>query len=122
MRHLDYMDFIDGLTDVAMSYPQEDAADLLIRIESYRQLYEAVNRLSTVQRRRLLLHFSDNLRNVHCPYEHSTWLWRQDLNVVFHILPTYTMLNKWPLYALFCHLLFIVLGRILPVFAKTATK
>jgi hypothetical protein len=60
-RHLDYMDSIDGLTDVAMSYPQEDAADLLIRIESYRQLYAAVNRLSTVQRRRLLLHFSDNL-------------------------------------------------------------
>ena len=74
MRHLDYMDFIDGLTDVAMSYPQEDAADLLIRIESYRQLYAAVNRLSTIQRRRLLLHFSDNLRNVQCRYEHSTWL------------------------------------------------
>jgi hypothetical protein len=42
-RHLGYMDFIDGLTDAAMSYPQEDAADLLIRIESYRQLYAAVN-------------------------------------------------------------------------------
>lgn len=60
-RHLDYMDFIDGLADTAMSYPQEDAADLLIRMESYRQLYAAVNRLSTTQRRRLLLHFSDNL-------------------------------------------------------------
>lgn len=60
-RHLDYMDFIDGLTDAAMNYPQEDAADLLIRMESYRQLYAAVNRLSTTQRRRLLLHFSDNL-------------------------------------------------------------
>ena len=60
-RHLDYMDFIDGLTDVAVNYPQEDAADLLIRMESYRQLYAAVNRLSTTQRRRLLLHFSDNL-------------------------------------------------------------
>ena len=60
-RHLDYMDFIDGLTGAAMSYPQEDAADLLIRMESYRQLYAAVNCLSTTQRRRLLLHFSDNL-------------------------------------------------------------
>lgn len=60
-RHLDYMDFIDGLADAAMNYPQEDAADLLIRMESYRQLYAAVNRLSTTQRRRLLLHFSDNL-------------------------------------------------------------
>ncbi|OPX92558.1 MAG: RNA polymerase sigma factor SigX [Pelotomaculum sp. PtaB.Bin104] len=60
-RHLDYMDFIDGLADAAMNYPQEDAADLLIRMESYRQLYAAVNHLSTTQRRRLLLHFSDNL-------------------------------------------------------------
>lgn len=60
-RHLDYMDFIDGLADAAMNYPQEDAADLLIRMESYRQLYAAVNRLSTTQRRRLLLHFSDNM-------------------------------------------------------------
>ena len=60
-RHLDYMDFIDGLTAAAMSYPQEDAADLVIRMESYRQLYAAINRLSTVQRRRLLLHLLDNL-------------------------------------------------------------
>lgn len=60
-RYLDYMDFIDGLTVVAMSYPHEDAADLLIRMESYRRLYTAVNNLSVVQRRRLLLHFVNNL-------------------------------------------------------------
>ena len=59
-RYLDYMDFIDGFT-AAMSYPHEDAADLLIRMESYRRLYAAVNNLSVVQRRRLLLHFVDNL-------------------------------------------------------------
>jgi RNA polymerase sigma factor (sigma-70 family) len=60
-RYIDYMDFIDGLTDAAMNYQQEDAANLLIRIESYRQLYMAVNKLPKAQRRRLLLHFVDNL-------------------------------------------------------------
>lgn len=60
-RHLDYMDFIDGLTDAAMNDPQTDAADLVIRMESYRQLYTAIGKLSETQRRRLLLHFADNL-------------------------------------------------------------
>lgn len=55
------MDFIDGLTDAAMNDPQVDAADFLIRMESYRQLYAAVNKLPEAQRRRLLLHFMDNL-------------------------------------------------------------
>ena len=61
-RYLDKEDFIDGLTDATMRYPQEtDAADLVMKMESYRQLYEAVNELSEAQRRRLLLHFVDNL-------------------------------------------------------------
>lgn len=60
-RHLDYMDFIDGLTDAAMNDLQMDVADLVIRMESYRQLYRAISQLSEVQRRRLLLHFVDNL-------------------------------------------------------------
>lgn len=60
-RHLDYMDFIDGLTDADMNNPQADAADLVIKMESYRQLYTAISKLSEVQRRRLLLHFMDNL-------------------------------------------------------------
>lgn len=60
-RHIDYMDFIDCLTDADMSYPQIDVADFVIKMESYRQLYAAVNRLSETQRRRLLLHFVDNL-------------------------------------------------------------
>lgn len=60
-RHLDYVDFIDGLSDAAMNHPQADAADLVIRMESYRQLYAAVNKLSEAQRRRLLLHFANNL-------------------------------------------------------------
>lgn len=61
-RYLDNMDFIDGLSDAAMRYPQEtDAADLVMRMESYRQLHVAVNELPEAQRRRVLLHFVDNL-------------------------------------------------------------
>jgi RNA polymerase sigma factor (sigma-70 family) len=60
-RHLDYMDFIDGLTDATMNDPQADATDLVMKMESYRQLYAAVNKLPEAQRRRLLLHFVDNL-------------------------------------------------------------
>ena len=60
-RHLDYVDFIDGLTDTAMRNPQEDIADLVIRMESYQRLYTAINQLSDIQRRRLTLNFIDNL-------------------------------------------------------------
>jgi len=61
-RYLDYKEFIDGLTDATMKYLQQtDAADLVIRMESYRRLYAAVCKLPEVQRRRLLLHYSDNL-------------------------------------------------------------
>ena len=52
-RHLDYVDFIDGLTDTAMMNPQEDIADLVIRMESYKQLYTAINQLSEIQRRNI---------------------------------------------------------------------
>lgn len=60
-RHLDYVDFIDGLTDAAMRNPQEDIADLIIKMESYQQLYTAINQLSEIQRRRLTLYFVGNL-------------------------------------------------------------
>ncbi|WP_100488501.1 hypothetical protein [Sporolactobacillus pectinivorans] len=38
-RHLDYVDFIGGLSDAAINHPQADAANLVIKIESYRQPY-----------------------------------------------------------------------------------
>lgn len=61
-RYLDREDFIDGLTDAAMRYPQEtDAADLVMKKESYNRLREAINGLSDVQRRRLLLYFAADL-------------------------------------------------------------
>jgi RNA polymerase sigma factor (sigma-70 family) len=55
------MYFIDDLTDAAMNNPQADTADLVMKLEGYRQLYTAVNKLPEAQRRRLLLHFVDNL-------------------------------------------------------------
>lgn len=60
-RHLDYMDFIDGLSDTAMNDPQADAADLVMKMESYRRLYMAIGQLPEAQRRRLLLYFTDDL-------------------------------------------------------------
>lgn len=61
-RHLSTVGFIDGLTDAAMKVPQQtDTADLVVKMESARQLYAAVNELSVKQRRRLLLHFTDGM-------------------------------------------------------------
>ncbi len=60
-RHLYYMDFTDGLSDATMTNPQADIADLIIKMESYKRLYVAMNQLSEIQRRRLLLHFVNNL-------------------------------------------------------------
>ncbi|MFT9078422.1 RNA polymerase sigma factor [Ethanoligenens sp.] len=60
-RHLDYVDFIGGLSDAAMNHPQVDTADLVMKMESYRQLYAAIGKLPEAQRRRLLLHFVNSL-------------------------------------------------------------
>ena len=60
-RHLDFVDFIADIADAAMIYPETDPANLLISKESYERLYEAIHNLSEVQRRRLLLHFTDDL-------------------------------------------------------------
>lgn len=61
-RYLDREDFIDGLTDAAMRYPnQNDPADLVMKMESYRELCIAMRKLSKAQRRRLHLYFICNL-------------------------------------------------------------
>ena len=61
-RHVDYTDFIEELADNAMNYPQQkNAADLVIEKESHERLYAAINELSEVQRKRLLLYFVDEL-------------------------------------------------------------
>lgn len=61
-RYLYNMGFIDCFSDNAMRYPvQEDTADLVVKEESYIQLYTAIGELSQIQRKRLLLHFVENL-------------------------------------------------------------
>ena len=60
-RYLIYTGCIDEFDDHPMTAAQEDVADLLIRMDSYRRLYAAIDELSEVQKRRLLLHFEDNL-------------------------------------------------------------
>jgi len=61
-RNLDYMDFIDELTDTTMNYPQkENPADLIIEKERNQQLHEAINALPEIQRKRLLLYFMNEL-------------------------------------------------------------
>ncbi len=53
-RHTEY---VDGLTDTTTALPQEDFADLLYRMDSYKHLYAAIDSLSGIQRRRLYLHY-----------------------------------------------------------------
>ncbi len=53
-RHTEY---VDGLTDTTTALPQEDFADLLYRMNSYKLLNAAIDSLSGIQRRRLYLHY-----------------------------------------------------------------
>ena len=57
-RHTEY---IDGLTDTTTVLPQEDFADLINRMDSYKRLYAAIEKLSEVQKRRLCLHYFEGL-------------------------------------------------------------
>ena len=56
-----HMEYVDGLTDTATSLPTEDLADLIIRLDSYKRLHNAISMLSEVQRRRLLLYYFGGL-------------------------------------------------------------
>jgi len=60
-RYLIYAGCIDEFDDTAMAATQEDVADLLIRMDSYNQLYAALAKLSETQRRRLEKRFFDGL-------------------------------------------------------------
>ena len=53
-RHTEY---IDGLTDTTMIFPQEDFADLVLRMDRYKQLYSSIDELPKTQRRRLQLYY-----------------------------------------------------------------
>jgi len=56
-RYLDYAEYIDGVTNSTMMTPQEDVADLLIKMELIKQLHAAMDKLTETQRRRLILYF-----------------------------------------------------------------
>ena len=56
-RHLSKEEYIDGLTDTTTVCPQEDFADLIIRMDRNKQLYSAIETLSEIQRRRLFLYY-----------------------------------------------------------------
>ena len=58
-RYLKYTGYIAEFDDHAMVALQEDTADLLIRMDSYKQLYSTLEKLSEVQRRRLIKRFFD---------------------------------------------------------------
>ena len=57
-RHTEY---IDGLTDTTMILPQEDFADLVYRMDSYKRLYAAIEKLTETQKRRVILHYFGGL-------------------------------------------------------------
>ena len=58
-----YLYFVGSVSDLENGHaqPQEDTADHVIRMDSYNRLYAAINKLSDVQRRRLVLHYFHNL-------------------------------------------------------------
>ena len=60
-RYLDDAEYVDGLEDTITVYPQEDIADLVIRMDSYRELYSAIDSLPEKHGRWLRLHYGDEL-------------------------------------------------------------
>ena len=60
-RHLEKEEYDDGLADTTIVYPHEDFADLVIRMDSYKQLHAAMEKLSEIQRRRLRMRFFGGL-------------------------------------------------------------
>lgn len=59
-RYLSNEEYIEGLTDTTTVYPQEDIADLIDRMDSYKRLYTAIEALPETQKRWVLLYYIDN--------------------------------------------------------------
>jgi RNA polymerase sigma-70 factor (ECF subfamily) len=53
-RHTEY---IEGLTNTSNVRPQEDFADLISRMDSYKRLYSAIKKLPDTQRRRISMYY-----------------------------------------------------------------
>lgn len=60
-RHLYREEYIDGITDTTIIYPQEDFADLVTRKDMQKQLNYAMQKLSSIQRQRLYLYYFKGL-------------------------------------------------------------
>lgn len=60
-RHLDFAVHTDEDLATSLLPAYEDAADLLEEMERNARLYEAINKLTEVQRRRLRLYYFDEL-------------------------------------------------------------
>jgi len=56
-RHLLYTGCIDEFDDHSIAEAQEDVADLLVRMDSYKRLYAAIDKLSEDHRRRVYLYY-----------------------------------------------------------------
>jgi len=60
-RRIDFTPLTDEFLEISLLAATEDTADLVMKRESYRRLYAAINELPEMQRRRLLLHFTDDM-------------------------------------------------------------
>jgi len=56
-RHHDSAEYVDGLTDTTTVISHEDFADLIDRLDSYKQLYAAIETLSDIQKQWVYLHY-----------------------------------------------------------------
>ena len=61
-RYLKHTGWIAEFDDDTITAPIEDTADLLIRMDSYKRLYAALEKLSAIQRRRLEMRYLDKLK------------------------------------------------------------
>jgi len=59
-RHLNFVGSMDEL-DTLPTLPQEDTAALVIKMDSCKRLYTTIGKLPTLQKRRLLLYFFQEL-------------------------------------------------------------
>ncbi|MCL2163192.1 MAG: hypothetical protein FWH55_02115 [Oscillospiraceae bacterium] len=58
-RHLEKEEYEDGLANTTIICPHEDFANLVMRMDIYKRLYAAVEKLPETQRRRLRMRFFD---------------------------------------------------------------
>ena len=56
-RYLIYTDSIDEIEDAVVTAAQDDVADLLIKMDSYRRLHAAMDKLPKELRRRVYLYY-----------------------------------------------------------------